>query len=233
MKDSGSKDNGDEIHEEAAPSTYKPPQEKDRDWMELASAVLLSLAMIATSWCAYQAARWGGLQSISFSEAATARNLAMAYITKAGQEILVDVDVFLEYANLFIEGELSEDALKAYADRLFSEELSNALDAWLATDPANNPDAPRNPFEMDAYMNPSENIAYAYSNIAKIKSQDAKDNNQQADNYVLLTVLFAIVLFFAGVATKFKSKLMGISMLVFGGLIFYVSALALSFQSVH
>ena len=141
MKEAGNNDKGDEVREEAAPSAYKPPQEKDRDWMELASAALLSLAMIATSWCAYQAARWGGLQSISFSEAATARNLAMTYITKAGQEILVDVDVFLEYASLFIDGELSEEQLKVYSDRLFSEELNRAVEAWLATDPC--PDSVR------------------------------------------------------------------------------------------
>ena len=38
------------------------------DWVEVAATVVLSLAVLVTAWSAYQAARWGGVQSINASQ---------------------------------------------------------------------------------------------------------------------------------------------------------------------
>lgn len=50
----------------------------------------------------------------------------------------------------------------------------------------------------------------------------AKDANQQSENYVLLTVMFASVLFFAGISSKFTAKWLQYCFLSFGAVIFIV-----------
>jgi hypothetical protein len=208
--------------------------ERDWDnWIEVGSAILMSLAIIASAWCAYQAARWSGVQSIEFSEAAANRNKSMIFASLAGTEVEIDATVFMDYASLYLQGNVTQEQLDQYEERFFTDRLESAMDAWLATNPLENPDAPRNPFEMDAYQNSNLAIAEATFNLAEMDSKAAKDANQQSDNYVMLTVLFAAVLFFAGVSTKLKIRWIKISILVFGILIFYATALTLSFQSVH
>ena len=213
---------------------HKYFMERDwHNWIEVGSAVLMSLAIIASAWCAYQAARWSGVQSIEFSEAAANRNKSMIFASLAGTEVEVDATVFLDYALLYIQENVTEEQLDQYEEKFFTDRLEVAMQAWLATNPLENPDAPRNPFEMEEYQNSNLAIAEATFNLAEMDSNAAKDANQQSDNYVMLTVLFAAVLFFAGVSTKLKVQWIKMSILVFGILIFYATALTLSFQSIH
>ncbi|MDY6795462.1 MAG: hypothetical protein SWK76_09330 [Actinomycetota bacterium] len=203
------------------------------DWVEIASATLLSLAMIATAWCAYQAARWSGVQAIELSQAAANRDKAARAENRAGQDMLLDASVFLDYAILYLEENVPQEYLDTYEEHLFSNDLERAMKVWLATDPLNDPEAPKSPFEMPEYVENNLVISEALSNIAENNAEGAKKANQQSDNYVLLTVLFAIVLFFAGVATKFNILLVRIATICLGGIIFYVTALSLLFQSIH
>ena len=208
--------------------------ERDWDnWIEVGSAVLMSLAIIASAWCAYQAARWSGVQSIEFSEAAANRNKSMIFASLAGTEVEIDATVFMDYASLYVQGNATQEQLDKFEERFFTDRLEVAMEAWLATDPLENPDAPRNPFEMEDYQNSNLAIAKATFNLAEMDSNAAKDANQQSDNYVMLTVLFAAVLFFAGVSTKLKIRWVKIGILILGIMIFYATALALSFQSIH
>jgi hypothetical protein len=222
----------DEVDKKEKKSKYFTDRDWD-NWIEVGSAILMSLAIIASAWCAYQAARWSGVQSIEFSEAAANRNKSMIFASLAGTEVEIDATVFMDYASLYMQGNVTEEQLDQYEERFFTDRLEAAMDAWLATNPLENPDAPRNPFEMDAYQNSNLAIAEATFNLAEMDSKAAKDANQQSDNYVMLTVLFAAVLFFAGVSTKLKMRWIKIAILILGIMIFYATALTLSFQSVH
>ncbi|GAF69854.1 unnamed protein product, partial [marine sediment metagenome] len=53
----------------------------------------------------------------------------------------------------------------------------------------------------------------------RIKTSEA---SQIADRYVLLTVLFASVLFFGGISGKFKSQIIDLSMLTLGLMMFLI-----------
>ncbi len=55
---------------------------------------------------------------------------------------------------------------------------------------------------MDEYRLAAQDRAEDLVARADGRAQDARDANQRSDNYVLTTVLFAAVLFFAGVSTK-------------------------------
>jgi len=56
----------------------------------------------------------------------------------------------------------------------------------------------------------------------------AKKADDHADTYILLTVLFASVLFFAGMSTKFQSKVIKIVILGMGMAVFSFAVVAMA-----
>ena len=90
---------------------------------------------------------------------------------------------------------------------ILSSQLSHTtLTEGVATEPIANPDAPATPFEMDAYSSPGAIEAETLRTRADQLATEARTANQNGDNYILTTVLFAAVLFFAGVSTKLASE---------------------------
>lgn len=188
------------------------------DWVEILAAVLLALAAIATAWSGYQSARWSGLMTIDFSAANAARTDASIQSDIAVQEIAYDATSFSDAMDAYYQGDA--DQLQYIRDYLLRDEFREAVDAWLATDPVNNPNAPGTPFDVPEYSNENLEKSLELQKEAQQKVDDAKQNNQNSDNYVLLTVIFASVLFFAGISTKFKGERIRIAMVLFGYLVF-------------
>jgi hypothetical protein len=103
----------------------------------------------------------------------------------------------------------------------------------LKTKPLRNPDAPGSPFEMSEYRIAELDEAEEKTVQAEKAFQKAKNANQTGDNYILLTVMFASVLFFAGVGSKFGSPSLRIAMLSLGGLVFVIAGIILLEYPVH
>lgn len=72
--------------------------------------------------------------------------------------------------------------------------------------PLQNPSAPTSPFALDSYVPPGSLEAAEADSRADAKFQQALVDNQRGDNYTLLTVLFALVLFFAAFAGRVRSR---------------------------
>ena len=88
----------------------------------------------------------------------------------------------------------------------FRPEMKKAVEAWLKTDPFNNPAAPPAPFKMAEYVQPELEQAKRQDDLAAEKHAAAQEANETSDIYVLLTVLFASVLFFGGIAGTLESR---------------------------
>ena len=117
----------------------------------------------------------------------------------ADAELTIDV----EYFAIWLDGASRDDEiLLGFLEERFRDEFSVAFDAWLETEPLTNPDAPKTPFGMDEY----EVAAAAEAEALRKEAEVATEANQTGDNYVLTTVLFASVLFFAGISTKFQGR---------------------------
>lgn len=198
------------------------PQDR---WIEIISSVLLAVAVIATAWSGYQATRWGGVQATAFAQAGAARTESTRASTTAGQLVTIDATVFIDWAAALSE---DNDVLVEFLQERMRDEFKPALDAWLATEPLDNPDAPPTPFEMPEYQLESEQLSEDLLAEADARSEEARDANQTGDDYVLTTVLFASVLFFGGVGTKFKSRLVKGVTLLFGATLFVVGAILLA-----
>jgi len=190
------------------------------DWIELFAAVLLALATVVVAWSAYQATRWGGVQTVAFSEATAARaegNEAMA-VAEAGLE--VDVELFSTWMVLAAEG--NERGAEAIHERL-RDEFRPAFEEWLG-DTRIGDDIPLGrPFDLSRYEQDAGSQAREASELfreADAAASRARTANQTGDNFVLVAVLMATVLFFTGVSTKLRSRGVRGLMLLFASTIF-------------
>jgi hypothetical protein len=110
--------------------------------VEILEAFLLAFVAIATAWSGFQAARWDGRETELYAQASTIRVGADQILTLGGQQRLLDVTTFNTWIEARFEGRTE---LTALYERRFSPEFKVAFDAWLATDPFSNPEAPPGP----------------------------------------------------------------------------------------
>jgi hypothetical protein len=186
------------------------------DRIELVSTIVLAIATILTAWSAFQSGKWSGQQSINFSEASAARTESTRADTRGGQLSQIDVAMFIDWVTAF-NAEVKDGTIafqpgddyvptpgttSGFLYLRFRPEFVPAVNAWIATRPLTNPDAPPSPFAMPEYVVADRLEAVRLEAVADAKGIDARTANQNGDNYVLTMVLFASVLFFAGVSSK-------------------------------
>jgi hypothetical protein len=186
------------------------------DRIELIATVVLAIATILTAWSAFQSGKWGGTQAINFSEAGAARTESTRFDTRAGQLAQIDVAMYIDWVSALVDDidsgsipaitadtyEPTRGTISGFLYLRFRDEFRPAIDAWIATDPTNNANAPPTPFVMTEYTVADAVEADRLSELADEKAAAGRDANQTGDNYVLTMVLFASVLFFAGVSSK-------------------------------
>lgn len=169
-------------------------------WTEILSALMLGLVAMATAWSGYQSARWGGVQSTKYSEASALRVESTRASTLAGQQMQIDVGLFTNWINAFAD---ENEPLESFYRERFRKEFMPAFEAWVATDPANNPEAPSSPFVMPEYQLAASQQAQDLEQRAADTFEEGKEANQQSDDYILNAVIVASVLFLAGIAPRF------------------------------
>ena len=94
------------------------------------------------------------------------------------------------------------------------------MDAWVATRPLQNADAPLTPFAMPEYRLAAREEAEALEVEAEAFAAQARTNVQRATNYVLCVVLFAAALFFAGMSAKLRTRRLRAVLFAFGLIVF-------------
>jgi hypothetical protein len=186
------------------------------DWIELAAAVLLSLATVAAAWSAYQATRWGGVQANSFSAAGAKRVEATQATNLYAAGVQVDVQTWIAWLEQAANG---DEAGETFLYDRFREEFKPAFDAWLALVPVGEP-PPGTPFDLPEYAPADAAEANRLNDEANALADTARHANQTGDNFVLSAVIMASVLFFAGVGTKLKARAVRLMMLTSGTLLF-------------
>jgi hypothetical protein len=185
--------------------------------IELAATVLLALAAVTTAWCGYQATRWNGEQAKAAAGVSAARFEAARAADLANGQTEVDVATFVAWANAYAR---DETVLADFYRARFRPEFAAAVDAWLATEPLQNPDAPLTPFAMPEYELAAAASAEALDQDAEALATTVRENLQLASNYVLGVVLCSVALFFGGVSTKLTSPKLRIMTVSLGCLIF-------------
>lgn len=191
-------------------------KERFKHSLELATTIIIAVATIASAWCAYQATLWGGIQTFRLSAVTALGRKSAEQTIRAGQMRTMDAILFVEY----LKGkERHRDSLAEFFYHRFRPELKRAIDAWLATKPFQNPQAPPHPFVMDEYSLEQEQEAKRLNEESAQKFEDAKQANENSDRYIMLTVLFASVMFFSGISTQFETPRSKIALLVIGAFV--------------
>jgi hypothetical protein len=104
------------------------------------------------------------------------------------------------------------------------EEFLPAFDAWLATAPPGAiPDG--TPFALPEYRLASIEKAERLEAEAAALFDEGTEANQIGDNFVFAAVLFASVLFFAGLAGTFNSIRAQVFLLALGGLMLVIGTI--------
>jgi Domain of unknown function (DUF4337) len=188
-----------------------------RDWIEVIATVLLALAAVATAWSSYQAARWNGEQAKASGAVNKTRIEAARAAGLANAQTEVDVATFTQWIDAFAR---REQELANFYFRRFRTEFKPAVDAWIATRPRQNPDAPLTPFVMPEYRLAARTEAERLDRQAEALSAQVQRDIQRSTNYVLGVVLFAVALFFAAMSTKLGAPSLRIAALVLGALVF-------------
>jgi hypothetical protein len=201
-----------------------------RSFRETVTVILLSVTAVLTAWSGFEASKWGGEMSIAFSRASTQRIEASTERTRSEAARAIDLQVF----SLYLEGVANEnDELESFARERFTPHFEPAFEEWIASRPLQNPEAALSPFALDAYVPPGEVEAVEADARADEYFDQALTNNQRGDDYTLVTVLFALVLFFGAFAGRFRSERASWGMVGAGGVLFLVGVgLLLSFPKI-
>jgi hypothetical protein len=212
------------VPEELTESSASPtPGERA---LELCAVALLSLTVLATAWSGYQASLWSGEQSQHYAQASATRIKAQQASTHAGQSRIDDLLYFNGWLNAHQAG---NEGLATIYKRRFRPAFVPAFEAWIAQQPFTNPDAVPGPLYMPQY----KLAALARSQILSEEADDLYQQGTEAkendDDYILSTVFFAAVLFFAGISLRVDWRRLRIAVLVFasamlvGGLAFVLT----------
>jgi hypothetical protein len=200
-------------------TTEEPPEESAQEAPEKRPTghvretivlVVLSITAVLTAWCGFESAKWSGEMSVAFSEASSSRIEAARQSGIANAARQADLSIWGVYVQARAQGDA---ALARYVEQRFTDHFRVAYRAWIAQ---GEPTA--GPFKMKEYVPPGTTEAAAADQRADSRFADALVNNQRGDNYALLTVLFALVLFFAAASTRLvrpsaQSILLGVAII--------------------
>lgn len=180
--------------------TEKPAPAHDRKYgvIEIITVLLLSITAVLTAWCGFEASKWGGEMSIAFSTASSARVQAASAESTAQAARQYDLTIYSQW----VLAEADDRAqLAEFVENRFTDEFAIAFDAWNAEGRVSD-----GPLSMAEYVPPGEVEAAELSARADQNFEEALENNQRGDNYSLLTVLFALVLFFAALSQNQRAR---------------------------
>jgi hypothetical protein len=119
----------------------------------------------------------------------------------------VDASIWIEWQKAVLLGR--EDFAGFIYDR-FSPELDEAQDTWFGRalrdedgNPVNGKLPKGTPMALDSYVPPGQEKSEELSTRAEELVAESAVYGQTSAKYTLLTIMFALVLFFGSVATKF------------------------------
>jgi hypothetical protein len=192
--------------------------------------LLLSLAAVATAWCAFQGSVWDGVELRHYSESGLAAREAAGHGVRGDQLRQVDLATFVAYIDARLGGQART---ASFYEARFRPEFQTAMRAWLATKPFENPDAPPHPFRMKEYHLEETVLAKAAQERSDSLFALAVQAERNSNRFVLGTVLFSIALFFAGIAGKFESWRATRLLLVVATILFLIATLRVVFLPFH
>jgi len=188
------------------------------DWVEVAATVVLSLSVLVTAWSAYQSARWSGVQSISASQYAGHLIESSEVATLIETQLEIDSQAMSTWLVTAAEGDQRGTQI---LEERFDDTLRPAFEAWTSgsMDGAIPPGLPQDLPEYEAGFEELLDAKSFHLANAVDATERAAEANRTSDSFVLITVVMASVMFFAGIGAKLRGRTIRITMLVIAGVL--------------
>lgn len=229
---------------------------------EFYAAILLGLAAICTAVSSFQGGLWDGIQADAYGKANTEATKAASELSKAVVEMSKDASVDVTAMRLILEGDDATnptDKERAYeiATYLYTRQMSEAGYKALGLPPEAKKeivDDPETPAEekqealkedileksMEKDLSEDENYKKEMlaASVREVETSEktfkaGQDANDAGDKFELANVIFAVSLFFMGIALVFKSsikwKVLAAGGLLLGGGFIYMLTLPWTF----
>lgn len=174
---------------------------KIRKWSEFWATIILTVATLITAWAGYEAGKWNSNQAALNTQSTLLSIEGTRLRSEAQERLLIDIALFSEWINATNSGDTQ---LADFYRMRFRDGFAPAFDAWLATDPLTNPDAPGSPFEMPNYARTEKATAEVLISRAGELGLTAEAAGSIGDRYTLLVVILAGALLLAGLADRFE-----------------------------
>jgi hypothetical protein len=192
--------------------------------LSVIEAILLSVVAVLAAYSGYAAAKWSTESSVSLAKASALRTKASRADLEALVTRTLDSVSFNAWFSAFVAGNKRAEQL---AEKRLRPGYRPAFNAWLATDPAHNPNAPPGPSYMPQYVIPQQALANTEDAQADAAFTSGSDAGGTADKYVRDTVFLATVLFLVGISGHFKVASARIGLISIGGVILVFSCISL------
>jgi hypothetical protein len=215
---------GKEIAGHAKHSGQGPHERRDR-LVSIAEAVLLSIVALMAAWSGYAAAKWSTESRVSLAASSTARTKANRANLEAMELRNFDSSTFEAWFTAYTAH--NEQAM-AIAEHRFRPQFRVAFEAWRATKPETNPNAPRGPTYMKQYKQPGLGKARALDDQADAAFATGGTEGETSDKYVRTTVFLASILFLVGISTQFPVRGGRYALIGLGTLLLVVSLVQLT-----
>jgi hypothetical protein len=211
-------------HKMAEHAKHQAEHESGSPWhkrISIVEAIVLSIVTLAVAWAGYSAAKWSTESSLNLAKASATRVKANRAFQQALTFRVGDAVTFNAWYSAHIAGNNNDMRV---ARKYFLPDYRAAFDAWLATKPFTNPNAPAGPEDMPQFKPPGEARARALDRQANAYYAQGQKAAETGDHYIRITVILASVLFLVGISTQFPIRrvryglvTVGVLLLVFAG----------------
>jgi hypothetical protein len=201
-----------EHREHSSGNDHEEARGRER-YITIIEAALLALVAVMAAWSGFASAKWGTESALKLAKASAARTQANRVAAEGDTTKNFDASTFNAWFTAYAVGNRTAMLV---AQRRFRPAFVVAFEAWLATKPFTNPNAPPGPTYMPQYVQPE---------LAQTNQLDAQADADYAlgetdantsDNYVRTTVYLATVLFLVGISGHFKVRAARIGLVVVG-----------------
>ncbi len=193
--------------------------------IEILAVLLLGVATIGSAWCGYQATQWNGRSSDLSREQSEARVEGARVFGLATQLVFYDATTTAQLAQAIAS---EDEALAAFLrEALVRPEFAERIREW-EEEVADSGRAPANLLTDQAYLDAQFAEYRELETAADALGVEAREASDNADQYVLTTLLLAAALFFAGVTTSFRIRVARVALLAGSALVIAYAAATLA-----
>src|SRR5262245_29081100 len=214
---------GKEIASHAAHGEGDEHDRRDRV-IAIVEAVLLSIVTLLAAWSGYAAAKYSTDQRVNLADASGSRSQANRAYLQAVELRNFDSSTFEAW---FAAYTVDNKKAMQIAERRFRPGFRVAFDAWRATNPETNPNAPPGPTYMQQYRQPGLRAAAALDRLADEQFAAGEEAGSRSDDYIRTTVFLASVLFLVGICTRFPLRTGRYALVGVGSVLLIVSFILL------